>query len=304
LYGEAVSVLPPHNRPLEAFNFSGNWEIGEMGREAAAWHFIAAILLALPAGFASASDELGVLDGCRGAATRIVSDAQGARGGATILLKDGTEVRLAGVIAPDDFQGDGAAAKRAAAALDAHVAGRRLFLHSGKNERDRYGRLVAQVAVEREGEQWVQAALVSAGQARILPGSGDPDCAERLLRLERQARGQKRGLWSDAAFSLLHANAIPDAEVAAGRFALVEAAIHRVGEAGGRIFLDFGRRYREDFTIVIPREAQAAFAAAGVDLRSLSGKRVRARGVLFNWGGPAMELRHPAALELIEADEG
>jgi hypothetical protein len=145
---------------------------------------------------------------------------------------------------------------------------------------------------------------VSAGQARVWPGSGDPDCAERLLRLERQARGLERGIWSDAAFSLLHANAIPDAAVAAGRFALVEAAIYRVGEAGGRIFLDFGRRYREDFTIVIPREAQAAFASVGVDLRSLSGKRVRARGVLFNWGGPAMELWQPAALELIEADEG
>jgi hypothetical protein len=41
-----------------------------------------------------------------------------------------------------------------------------------------------------------------------------------------------------------------------------------------------------------------------VDLRALSGKRVRARGVLFSWGGPAMELRVPGALELIEADEG
>jgi hypothetical protein len=164
--------------------------------------------------------------------------------------------------------------------------------------------VIAHAVVENEKSQWVQAALVSAGHARVLPGSGEPDCAERLLPVEREARRQKRGLWSDASFPVWDANSIPATEVSAGNFALVEAAVHRVGEAGGRIFLDFGRRYRQDFTIVIPREAQAAFEAAGVDLRSLSGKRVRARGVLFSWGGPAMELRNPAALELIEADEG
>jgi endonuclease YncB( thermonuclease family) len=269
-----------------------------MGRGAAAWHFIGAILLALPAGFASASEQPGVPENCRGA-TQTIEGALGARDGATVRLKDGTELRLAGVIAPDE--GDGEAARRATAALDALVAGRQLVLRSAKKERDRYGRIVAQAAV---GNEWLQAALVSAGNVRVLPGSGEPDCAARLLTLEREARRQKRGAWGQAQFPVWNANSIPEAESAAGRFALVEAAVHRVGEAGGRIFLDFGRRYREDFTIVIPREAQAAFAAAGVDLRSLSGKRVRARGMLFHWGGPAMELRHPAALELIEADEG
>jgi micrococcal nuclease len=115
---------------------------------------------------------------------------------------------------------------------------------------------------------------------------------------------QGRGIWSDEAFAILVASAVPGPFVANGRFALVEAVVQRVGEAGGRIFLDFGRRYREDFTIVIPREAQPAFAAAGVDLRALSGRRVRARGVLFSWGGPTVELRAPGALELIAADEG
>jgi endonuclease YncB( thermonuclease family) len=268
---------------------------------AAAWHFIGTIVLALPAGFALASGPPGTFEACRGAATRAVVDAVGARDGATVRLNDGTELRLAGVIAPDELQGDGVAAKRATAALDALVAGRQLFLHSAKGDRDRYGRLVAHAAAVNE---WIQAALVRAGYVRVQPGSGDPDCAERLLPAEREARRQKRGLRGEASFPVWNANSIPDAEVTAGNFALVEAAVHRVGEAGGRIFLDFGRRYSEDFTIVIPREAQAAFVAAGVDLRSLSGRRVRARGVLFSWGGPAMELRIPAALELIEADEG
>ena len=275
-----------------------------MGRRRAAWHLAATLMLMPVAGICLASEKLGSIEDCRGAAAIAIAAASGARDGATIGLKDGRVVRLAGIGAPSEFDGSAEAARRATAALDALVAGRRVVLHSARSEPDRYGRIVAQVVVQDEPVQWVQAALVRDGHAQVLPGSGNPDCAGQLLGLERQARRLERGLWSDAAFSILSAHSIPDALVSAGRFALVEATVRRVGEAGGRLFLDFGRRYREDFTIVIPREAHAAFAAAGVDLRALSGRRVRARGVLFSWGGPAMELRVPGALEVIEADEG
>jgi micrococcal nuclease len=261
-------------------------------------------LLVLPAGFPAASEPIHSIPDCRGAAVVTIVEAVGARDGATILLKNGGEVRLANVIAPTEPDGSAGSARASSAALNALVAGRKLILHAGKNEHDRYGRMVAQAALHDHSAKWVQAALVGGGHVRVQPGSAGPDCSSALMAFERQARKSKLGLWNEAAFSILPAGAVPAAFVAEGRFALVEAAVHRVGESGGRIFLDFGRRYREDFTIVIPREAHAAFAAAGVDLRALSGKRVRARGVLFSWGGPAMELRVPGALELIEADEG
>ena len=62
----------------------------------------------------------------------------------------------------------------------------------------------------------------------------------------------------------------------------------------------FGRRYREDFTIIIPRAARAEFRAAGLDLKALRGKRIRGRGVLFSSGGPAIEIRKPASIEIIQ----
>lgn len=273
-----------------------------MGR--AAWHLAATLMLLPAAGIAAAAESSGSIGGCHSATMAAVAEASNARDGATIGLKDGRVVRLAGILAPTELDGNAEAVRRATAALDALVAGRRLVLRSSRNEPDRYGRIVAHVEVQDEPIIWVQAALVHAGRVRVLPGSGDPDCTRRLLILERQARSLGRGLWSDAAFSVLNADSVPAAFVAAGRFVIVEAAVRRVGEVGGRLFLDFGRRHRDDFTIVIPREAHAAFAAAGVDLRALSGRPVRARGVLFSWGGPAMELRFPGALELIEADEG
>ena len=226
-------------------------------------------------------------------------EAISARDGNTLRLKDGREVRLAGVIAANELDGDEAAARRATRALDALIAGRTIALHSRAQASDRYGRITAQVALVDSEPRWIQAALVAEGAIRVAPEVGEPACSAALMGIERQARAKRAGLWAEARFALQNADDLPALNAAIGRFAVVDGTVRHVGESGGRLFLDFGRRFSEDFTIVIPREARKAFADAGIDLKALKGKRVRARGVLFPWGGPAVELRKPAALELL-----
>jgi endonuclease YncB( thermonuclease family) len=221
--------------------------------------------------------------------------------GATILLADGRSVRLAGIVVPTALDGDDQAADSSRAALDAAIAGRVFSIHGRKDEKDRHGRMIAHVIA---GEQWVQAELLRGGHARVAFDKEGAGCAKALLGVEGEARKARRGLWSMPTFAVAAAHDLERLRAMSGRFAVIEGTVEHVGEAGGRIYLDFGRRYTRDFTIVIPREAHAAFAQAGVDLRGLSGKAVRARGVIYSWGGPAMELRVPAALELLAADEG
>ncbi len=229
-------------------------------------------------------------------------EAVGARDGMTIRLADGREVRLAGVIAANDLDGDAETVQRTTLALDQMIAGRRITLHGRGEGKDRYGRLVAQVVIEGDETGWVQAALVAAGMLRVAPAAGEPTCAKALLVYERAARSARAGLWTSSRFAVQEAGSIATLAASAGRYAIVEGTVRRIGEAGGRLFLDFGRRYSEDFTVVIPRDARATFAAAGVDLKALTGKRVRARGVLVSWGGPAVEIKFPAALELLDKD--
>lgn len=221
-------------------------------------------------------------------------EAVGASDARTIRLSDGREVRLVGIAVPVESEGS--------TPLNALVAGRRISLHGLRDATDRYGRLLAQVTVENDPSRWVQAALVGSGEARVAPGMV-PDCAKALLLHEDRARASKLGIWREREFAVRAAADVRTLLAEAGHYTVVEGRVLRVGETGGRLVLDFGRRYDRDFSIVIPREAQKGFADAGVDLRALSGKRVRARGVLFTWGGPALELRVPAALELIGADE-
>ena len=69
----------------------------------------------------------------------------------------------------------------------------------------------------------------------------------------------------------------------------------------GRVFLNFGLDWRTDFTAVADEDAAARFSEAGMDLRALEGAVIRVRGWLFALNGPAIALRHPAQIELVDA---
>jgi endonuclease YncB( thermonuclease family) len=274
---------------------------GKFGVVRVAWAFCGAATLAFALGFAPARAE-SPLAACKDAGEPFATvEAAGARDGATIRLADGRELRIAGVVAANDLDGDSEAVRRATAALDVLVAGKRLALYGKPDNKDRYGRLVAQVALAEE-PRWLVAELVGAGMLRIAPEAGVPACAEALQTHEQHAREGKLGFWAEPRFGVQDAEAIDALSAARGRFAIVEGTVRRVGESGGRTFLDFGRRYSQDFTIVVPRAAQTAFQAAGIDLKAMRGKRVRVRGVLYAFGGPAIEARLPAAIEILERE--
>jgi endonuclease YncB( thermonuclease family) len=227
-------------------------------------------------------------------------EAVAARDGATLRLADGRELRLAGVVAAGALDGDAAVIARATDALNEMAAGKSLTLHGSKDIRDRYGRLIAQAAISGSEPRWLQADLVAAGWLRVAPEASALPCAALLLDAESEARATQKGLWREARFAVMAADDLAGLNAAAGRFAVVEGIVHHVGETASRTYLDFGRRYTKDFTIVVPRAARRDFAAAGIDLKSLRGRKVRVRGVLFSSGGPAIEIRRPASLELLK----
>lgn len=253
------------------------------------------------ANFAVAAAQADVWPACAGTRRNpSLVEATGARDGVTFRLTDGREVRLAGVIAASELDGDPDAAKRAAGALDRLVAGKQVLIYTGANAADRYERIVAQVALAQGEGAWVQGLLVADGMLRGGPEAGEPACSQALIAEERRARAAKAGLWTEPRFSVQAALDLGSLNAAIGRFAVVEGWVTRVAEKSTRTYIDFGRRYSEDFTIIVPREARAEFRAAGIDLKALRGKRVRGRGVLFSAGGPAIEIRKPAAIEILQ----
>lgn len=223
------------------------------------------------------------------ATVRAVADAR------TLVLEDGREVRLAGLDnMPHGAQG------AAVRDLAARLAGRTVVLRRLGEGRDRYGRLLAHVFLEENGRQdWLQEEIVAAGHSRVAR-IGDPACSAALYHRELAARAAKLGLWADPYYLIRQAEDVSGILERRGRFAIVEGKVVSVRESGGTIYVNFGRRWSEDFTVTIAKRHERSFAAAGTAPNGLSGRRVRVRGWVEERGGPWIDATRPEQIEPME----
>ncbi len=224
--------------------------------------------------------------------------------GRTFVLADGREVRLAGIEVAPLAEPDGPEAKAGAAAKAAAeglLIGREVVLKRLGEGTDRHGRLLAHAFTSADGaERWVQADLVAAGHARVSARVGDRACAAELMRLERAARAAKLGLWAEPYYVTRRAEDAAAIAAARGRFTIVEGKVLSVRESGGTIYVNFGRRWSQDFTVTIAKRNERAFAAAGLEPKKLEGRVVRIRGWIEERGGPWIDARRPEQIELVE----
>jgi endonuclease YncB( thermonuclease family) len=252
--------------------------------------------LAIPADFAVAENRTAEAP-CRAPAfARALAAA--VIDGRTFVTDDGREIRLDGIDVPPSADNDAAAATRARDHLRMQLAGRAVVLTGNADNRDRHGRLRAQVHVVADGgERWVQGDMVAAGHARV---AGTGPCTAELLRHERAARATTLGLWSDPYYLVRRADEPAVIARQQGRFTIVEGNVLSVRESGGTIYVNFGRRWSEDFTVTIAKRSERSFATAGLDPKRLNGRRVRVRGWVEARGGPLIEAVRPEQIEVVE----
>jgi endonuclease YncB( thermonuclease family) len=212
-----------------------------------------------------------------------------ARDGRTLVLTDGRELRLAAIEADDASR----------VALNVLAAGKMLRLERLGPEHDRYGRVVA-MAYTDDALESLQQAMLAQGQARVSARVGDRPCAERLLEAERAARAARRGLWADPNFAPLPSHDVTRISAVRGQFALIEGKVLSVRESGATIYVNFGRRWTQDFAITILKRHRRDFAAANIDPKDLEGRRIRVRGWVEQRRGPIMEASVPEQIEVIK----
>lgn len=236
--------------------------------------------------------------------------------GDTLLLEDGREVRLTGIQAPKLPLGRTGfepwpKADEAREALVALVKGRSAVLKYGGARIDRHGRVLAHVFVgSAQEERWLQREMLLMGLARVYTFPDNRACAAELLDAERQAREAGLEIWQEPFYGVRDAADEEALEERAGRFELVEGSITSAALVRGRIYLNFGEDYREDFTVTVDDKNARLFLksepwssllvneanAAPV----LAGQKVRVRGWVDRYNGPEIEATHPEQIELLE----
>ena len=226
------------------------------------------------------------------AATALVSGATAQEacklpGLGTATVAGVRELRLAAIEADDASR----------AALNVLAAGRMLRLEKLGPEQDRYGRVVA-IFYTYDAHESLQQFLLAQGDARVSARVDDRPCAE-LLKAERAARTAARGLWADPNFAPLPSHDVTRITAVRGQFALVEGKVLSVRENGATIYVNFGRRWAQDFAVTILKRHRRDFAAANIDLKELEGRRIRVRGWVEQRRGPIMEASVPEQIEVI-----
>ncbi|MEJ0010500.1 MAG: hypothetical protein WDN72_08415 [Alphaproteobacteria bacterium] len=190
-----------------------------------------------------------------------------------ILLADGRQAVLAGIVFPDAYLATRSLAPLAGKSMPCRVPGA-----------DRYGRL--RLVPLTGSAASLQDALLRDG---VAVRSGAEDDAGWAV-IEAQARRAHRGVWGEKDFVL----GADHAGGHRGEFHVVEGTVKRVYFGHDATELNFGDDWRTDFSVAVPRKV-----ARDLDTDDLEGAQVRVRGVLFEKNGPMLLLGNAAQLEIV-----
>jgi len=264
------------------------------------------VVLALPflAGAAAASDPCSELS-----PDSPVVRLSGLDGAGDPVLADGRRLRLVG-LAPRQ---DDTEAARFAAGIERWRARDLALVLLG--EPDRWGRLPVRLygAAEAAGgaPRELAAALLGEGAAMPLPEARPARCGggERVARSSAQRRKASppapAPTAAQASVAATGEAAIDGHDIAAlklqeGRLVLLEGRIASVGERAQRTYLNFSRRRGEAASIVLSKRLWREMQDAGWTASGVSGKRLRARGVLSGRDGLLLDVTSKLALELVD----
>ena len=228
--------------------------------------------------------------------------------GDTVELERGPDVRFVGIQAPKlplgrDHVTEWPLARLAKSVLEGIIdaGGRTARLYFGGRRGDRHGRHLAHVVLA-DGT-WLQGAMVLAGLARVYTFIDNRSLIGDLLMREEVARGMERNIWTHPYYAVRSARHVRALLDRLNHFELVEGEVLEAQARRQRWYLNFGERWREDFTVTIDREHDPVFDDSGFDLSALRGAHIRVRGWMMNDGGPMIRVDHPEAIEVLRASE-
>jgi micrococcal nuclease len=209
--------------------------------------------------------------------------------GATLVLADGTGVRLAGIEPVLAVPGGATRWEDAARSLlESLAVGHEVSLRGAAGPPDRYGRVTAQLV--RDDGLWLEGALLEAGAVRVEPPL--PVMAGPMLQREARARRRRLGLWQSPLYRVRTPGELGRDS---GSFVLVEAKIESAQERSGIVWLELGG----GAAARLDRPARHLFEAAGLDPMTLTGQSLRLRGWIRWQGRPVLDLACPEAVETV-----
>ena len=185
-------------------------------------------------------------------------------------------------------------------ALEAKKQNRRLTegktvrLEFDVEKKDRYGRLLGYCFVD---EVFVNAELIKQGLAALYTFPPNVKYADLFVKLQRQAREEKRGFWgkqdivsSDQAHEYIN------------QVRTVRGKVLSAYQSPKCVFLNFSQDYKTDFTVVIFNNSLGSFRARDINpMTFYEGKIIEITGRIKEYNGPEIIANSPDEIEVIDS---
>ena len=217
-----------------------------------------------------------------------------------LTLMDGRRILLAGIEPPLAGSGD-AATGDARGKLEEWLGEPEILVRFLAAKPDRWGRLAALVFTPAgaQAQESLAHRLLRAGLARLRV-TPPLACLESLRSEETSARDNGLGVWAQESSAMIAADDIKAFADKNGANIVVEGMVTAVNATEFRTYLNFGPRRYKDFSVTVLKPSLKIFDKAGLPLHSLSGHRIRVRGMLDLRFGPQIEVASPDAIELLD----
>lgn len=232
--------------------------------------------------------------------------------GLTVILKDKTIIRLASLDIPDfHIWRDAPFSENAHILLQETLPeGTEVMIYQTRMaKKGRLNRMkhelahiltksVTDIKTDKKSEPvWIQGLLLAHGIARVQIAPEAPEMLDQMLATEIKAREAKRGIWADESdYRVLNHE---ETEKFIGEFVVVEGVVEKAASVRNNVYLNFGKNWKTDFTIMVPPKMRKKLAHQGTPPLSLSRQKVRIRGWLREYNGPLIELETPEHLEIL-----
>lgn len=225
----------------------------------------------------------------------------------TIQLDNKELVSLVGLDIPDfNPHSPGPIATLATDVLKDYMLNEEMRVYRTKNRNtgrsNRMGHRLYHLIRDRDNG-WVQGTMLKTGLARVRTTKDNPELAAAMYAAEDTARRDNLGLWAMPDYPVFNANDEENANKAINSFSVLRGTVRRAMRKQSRIYINFGRNWRKDFTIQIPSSDLRSFQKKNMDPLNIEGKMVEVRGWVKDYNGPYIEIDHPERLRILDAEK-
>jgi len=171
------------------------------------------------------------------------------------------------------------------------VEGKLVRIEFDIEKTDRYGRLLGYCFVDKT---FVNARLIEEGYAVLYTFPPNVKYTDSFVESQKKAQKKKKGLWGS--FAIIDHT---QANQYINQVRSVEGRVMSTYKSKKCIYLNFGRDYKKDFTVVIFNNTLDFFNRKGVDPVSFyTGKKIRVMGRIREYNGPEIIVNSPYEIEV------